>query len=43
MNSIPESRPAEPAITGRERRIEVVPTIERVDVSLHGHRVYFNI
>ena len=43
MNSIPESRPAEPAIAGRERPIGVVPTIERVDVSLHGHRVYFNI
>ena len=43
VNSIPESRPAEPAITGRQRHIGVVPTIERVDVSLHGHRVYFNI
>jgi pimeloyl-ACP methyl ester carboxylesterase len=43
VNPIPESRPAEPAITGRQRHIGVVPTIERVDVSLHGHRVYFNI
>ena len=43
MNSIPESRPVEPAITHRERRVEPIPTIERVDVSLHGHRVYFNI
>jgi pimeloyl-ACP methyl ester carboxylesterase len=41
MNSIPETRPA--GTTGRKRRLGVVPTIERVDVSLHGHRVYFNI
>ena len=43
MTSIPEGRPAQQATTGRERRIWPVPTIERVDVSLHGHRVYFNI
>jgi pimeloyl-ACP methyl ester carboxylesterase len=41
--SIRESLPAEPAIPGRERGIGVVQTIERIDVSLHGHRVYFNI
>ena len=39
----PESPPAEPAIGGRERHIRVLPGIERVEVSLHGHRVNFNI
>jgi pimeloyl-ACP methyl ester carboxylesterase len=43
INSIPERGPAVPATTDRKRRVDVVPTIERVDVSLHGHRVYFNI
>jgi pimeloyl-ACP methyl ester carboxylesterase len=43
VDSIPGGLPAEPAIPGRERRFGVVQTIERIDVSLHGHRVYFNI
>jgi pimeloyl-ACP methyl ester carboxylesterase len=43
MTSIPESRPAVPSTTGRERYVGVTPTIERVDISLHGQRVYFNI
>ncbi len=41
--SIPDSPPAEPATQRRDRRIRAVPTIERVEVSLHGHRVNFNI
>jgi pimeloyl-ACP methyl ester carboxylesterase len=43
MNSTPEGRPPEPGTTRRERHIGAVPKIERVDVSLHGDRVYFNI
>ena len=39
----PESPPAEPATRGRKRHIRAIPRIERVEVSLHGHRVYFNI
>jgi pimeloyl-ACP methyl ester carboxylesterase len=35
--------PAEPAITGRQRRVRALPTIERVEVLLHGQRVNFNI
>ena len=41
--SIPDSPPAEPATQRRDRRVRAVPTIERVEVSLHGHRVNFNI
>jgi pimeloyl-ACP methyl ester carboxylesterase len=41
--SIPDSPPAEPATEGRNRRMRAVPAIERVEVSLHGHRVNFNI
>ena len=36
------SKPAKPA-TRRERRVRAVPTFERVEVSLHGHRVNFTI
>jgi pimeloyl-ACP methyl ester carboxylesterase len=43
MNSKTENLRVDPATIGRERRIGTRPTIERVDVSLHGHRVYFNI
>jgi pimeloyl-ACP methyl ester carboxylesterase len=35
--------PAEPAIRGRERRVRALPTIERVEILLHGQRVNFNI
>jgi pimeloyl-ACP methyl ester carboxylesterase len=43
--SIPASdrAPVKPAIEDRERHIWAVPPIERVEVSLHGHRVNFNI
>jgi pimeloyl-ACP methyl ester carboxylesterase len=39
----PERPPVEPGPGGRDRHIWVVPTIERVEVALHGHRVHFNI
>jgi pimeloyl-ACP methyl ester carboxylesterase len=32
-----------PSRTKRARPVRAVPTIERVELSLHGHRVYFNI
>jgi pimeloyl-ACP methyl ester carboxylesterase len=41
--AIPDSPPAQPATEGRGRRVRAVPTIERVEVSMHGHRVNFNI
>jgi pimeloyl-ACP methyl ester carboxylesterase len=41
--SIPDSPPAVPVTPVRERRIRAAAPIERVDVSLHGHRVNFNI
>jgi pimeloyl-ACP methyl ester carboxylesterase len=41
--SIPDTLPADPATTRPDRRIRAVPRIERVEVSLHGHRVNFNI
>jgi pimeloyl-ACP methyl ester carboxylesterase len=41
--SIPDSPPAEAATRGRDQRVRAVPRIERVEVSLHGHRVNFNI
>lgn len=46
MSSVPapERLSAEPATAGRKpRKMRVLPLIERVEVSLHGHRVYFNI
>jgi pimeloyl-ACP methyl ester carboxylesterase len=44
MTSMPESPPSEPATPPeRDRPIRAVPKIERVEVSLHGHRVNFNI
>jgi pimeloyl-ACP methyl ester carboxylesterase len=39
----PERPAADPATGGRDRHIRVVPTIERTEVTLHGHRVNFNI
>jgi pimeloyl-ACP methyl ester carboxylesterase len=39
----PKSRPTRPAAKGRERHARAVPTIERVEVSLHGQRVNFTI
>jgi pimeloyl-ACP methyl ester carboxylesterase len=41
--SIPDSLRAEPATRARDQRIRAVERIERVEVSLHGHRVNFNI
>lgn len=41
MTSIPA--PESPPAAGRERRMRAVARIERVEVSLHGHRVNFNI
>jgi pimeloyl-ACP methyl ester carboxylesterase len=41
MSSIPA--PESPPATRRERRVRAVPRIDRVEVSLHGHRVNFNI
>jgi pimeloyl-ACP methyl ester carboxylesterase len=38
-----QSPTARPAPTKRGRQIRAVPKIERVEVSLHGHRVNFNI
>src|SRR2546421_852992 len=39
----PKRSPLEPAISGRHRHIRVAPRIERAEVSVHGHRVNFNI
>ncbi|MEA2428072.1 MAG: hypothetical protein QOF37_1700 [Thermoleophilaceae bacterium] len=36
-------RTATPKTDSRKPRVEAVPTIERVEVKLHGHRVNFNI
>lgn len=33
----------DPPVEGRDRHMRVVPTIERAEVTLHGHRVNFNI
>lgn len=41
--SAPAAPPATPAVGDRERHIWAVPAIERAEVSLHGHRVNFNI
>jgi pimeloyl-ACP methyl ester carboxylesterase len=41
MPSIP--LPQHPSARRRERHVRAVPTIEQVEVSLHGHRVNFNI
>src|SRR5436190_2467601 len=41
MSSLPASD--NPPSTTPDRRIRTVPPIERVEVSLHGHRVNFNI
>jgi pimeloyl-ACP methyl ester carboxylesterase len=45
MNAKTENLRVDPATIGRERRVGTTPrsTIERVDVSLHRHRVCFNI
>src|SRR5437016_1907071 len=42
-NPAPQSPPAAPAPKKRDRHVRPVPTIERVEVSLHGHRVNFTI
>jgi pimeloyl-ACP methyl ester carboxylesterase len=39
----PKSLPVEPAPVARERRVRALPTIERAEVLLHGHRVMFTI
>jgi pimeloyl-ACP methyl ester carboxylesterase len=41
--SAPKNPPAEPATVGRKPHVRAVPTIERVEVLLHGHRVNFTI
>lgn len=45
MASIPARERAvpDPGIAGSDRPVWVVPSVERVEVSLHGHRVNFNI
>jgi pimeloyl-ACP methyl ester carboxylesterase len=45
MPTIPAPRgPArQPVPAGRERRVRALPKIERVEISLHGHRVNFTI
>jgi pimeloyl-ACP methyl ester carboxylesterase len=45
MTSIPAPAdpPAEPGPKGRKRHVRAVPTIERVEVALHGQRVKFTI
>jgi pimeloyl-ACP methyl ester carboxylesterase len=40
---VPDPPRVKPAVDGLKRHIWAVPTIERVEVSLHGHRVNFNI
>jgi pimeloyl-ACP methyl ester carboxylesterase len=39
----PERPPVQPGPSGRERQVWAVPAIDRAEVSLHGHRVNFNI
>jgi pimeloyl-ACP methyl ester carboxylesterase len=39
----PKNSPAEPATVGRSPHARALPTIERVEVSLHGQRVNFTI
>jgi pimeloyl-ACP methyl ester carboxylesterase len=39
----PKTRSTKPAPAKRARTVRAVPSIERVEVSLHGHKVYFNI
>jgi pimeloyl-ACP methyl ester carboxylesterase len=39
----PRPRPASRPAKNRSSRVRAVPTIERVEVSLHGHRVNFTI
>jgi pimeloyl-ACP methyl ester carboxylesterase len=39
----PKSPPAKPATKALERHVRVLPTIEHVEVALHGHRVNFTI
>jgi pimeloyl-ACP methyl ester carboxylesterase len=41
--SAPEHPRTDPGGGGHERHVRVVPTIDRAEVSLHGHRVNFNI
>jgi pimeloyl-ACP methyl ester carboxylesterase len=41
--SAPTTRPARPPSKGAQRNVRAVPTVERVEVSLHGHRVNFTI
>ncbi len=45
MTTIPSPKepPAEPAARARARNVRPLPTIERVEVSLHGQRVNFTI
>src|ERR1700753_3326410 len=45
MTSIParEHPRTDPGTEGKDRHIWAVPEIDRVDVTLHGHRVNFNI
>ncbi len=43
MTTTQTAVPAEPATEGSERHVRAVPTIERVEVLLHGHRVMFTI
>ena len=40
---MPPAVPTAPATDARRRHVREVPEIERVEVSLHGHRVNFNI
>jgi pimeloyl-ACP methyl ester carboxylesterase len=39
----PKRRPAVPRPGSRAKRLAALPTIERAEVKLHGHRVNFNI
>ena len=39
----PKNPPAKPATARRQRPVRAVPTFERAEVSLHGHRVNFTI
>jgi pimeloyl-ACP methyl ester carboxylesterase len=39
----PKNLPAKPATARRQRPVRAVPTFERAEVSLHGHRVNFTI
>src|SRR5437016_5616565 len=42
-NPVHKRAKPEPEVAGRDRHIWAVPRIERAEVSLHGHRVNFNI